>query len=148
MFYYVFLCILILFLCIALMQAVQKLIDEEFEGIVHLRMSTFQKRVATARHDFIKLTGAENKLEALLQVRKLLPLLFFAVCIYTCLSIHSWLLSSWSAGQLSNKIQRLPLYLHSPFLVVSCCQYSVQLCFFFGRSCIWYCTVPLCNKSE
>ena len=74
--------------------------------------------------------------------------LFFAVCIYTCLSIHSWLLSSWSAGQLSNKIQRLPLYLHSPFLVVSCCQYSVQLCFFFGRSCIWYCTVPLCNKSE
>ncbi|KAG2586520.1 hypothetical protein PVAP13_5NG055500 [Panicum virgatum] len=49
-------------------KAVQKLIDEEFEGIVHLRMSTFQKRVATARHDFIKLTGAENKLEALLQV--------------------------------------------------------------------------------
>jgi hypothetical protein len=44
------------------------LIDEEFEGIVHLRTSTFQKRVATARHDFIKLTGSENKLEALLQV--------------------------------------------------------------------------------
>lgn len=49
-------------------KAVQKLIDEEFEGIVHLRTSTFQKRVATARHDFIKLTGSENKLEALLQV--------------------------------------------------------------------------------
>ena len=149
MFYYVFLCILILFLCIALMQAVQKLIDEEFEGIVHLRMSTFQKRVATARHDFIKLTGAENKLEALLQVRKLLSPLFFAACTHSCLSIHSSLLSSWSAGQLSKKIQRrLLLYLYSPFLAVSCCQYSVQLCFFFGRSCIWYCTVPLCNKSE
>ncbi|XP_062207272.1 DEAD-box ATP-dependent RNA helicase 39-like [Phragmites australis] len=49
-------------------KAVQKLIDEEFEGIVHLRTSSFQKRVATARHDFIKLSGAENKLEALLQV--------------------------------------------------------------------------------
>ncbi|KAL5228180.1 hypothetical protein ABZP36_016445 [Zizania latifolia] len=49
-------------------KAVQKLIDEEFEGIVHLRTSTFQKRVATARHDFIKLSGSENKLEALLQV--------------------------------------------------------------------------------
>ncbi|CAL4952031.1 unnamed protein product [Urochloa decumbens] len=49
-------------------KAVQKLIDEEFEGIVHLRTSSFQKRVATARHDFIKLTGSENKLEALLQV--------------------------------------------------------------------------------
>lgn len=49
-------------------KAVQKLIDEEFEGIVHLRTSSFQKRVSTARHDFIKLSGAENKLEALLQV--------------------------------------------------------------------------------
>uniref|UniRef100_A0A0E0FH99 RNA helicase n=1 Tax=Oryza nivara TaxID=4536 RepID=A0A0E0FH99_ORYNI len=49
-------------------KAVQKLIDEEFEGIVHLRTTTFQKRVATARHDFIKLSGSENKLEALLQV--------------------------------------------------------------------------------
>jgi hypothetical protein len=44
------------------------LIDEEFEGIVHLRTSTFQKRVSTARHDFIKLSGSENKLEALMQV--------------------------------------------------------------------------------
>ncbi|KAL6627301.1 hypothetical protein ACP70R_031027 [Stipagrostis hirtigluma subsp. patula] len=49
-------------------KAVQKLIDEEFEGIVHLRTSSFQKRVATARHDFIKLSGSENKLEALMQV--------------------------------------------------------------------------------
>ncbi|KAK3160557.1 hypothetical protein QOZ80_1BG0061170 [Eleusine coracana subsp. coracana] len=49
-------------------KAVQKLIDEEFEGIVHLRTSTFQKRVSTARHDFIKLSGSENKLEALMQV--------------------------------------------------------------------------------
>ncbi|KAJ4752200.1 DEAD-box ATP-dependent RNA helicase 39 [Rhynchospora pubera] len=48
--------------------AVQKLIDEEFEGIVHLRTSTFQKKVASARHDFIKIAGSENKLEALLQV--------------------------------------------------------------------------------
>lgn len=49
-------------------KAVQKLIDEEFEGIVHLRTSTLHKKVASARHDFIKLTGVENKLEALLQV--------------------------------------------------------------------------------
>ncbi|RWW47445.1 hypothetical protein BHE74_00046561, partial [Ensete ventricosum] len=48
--------------------AVQKLIDEEFQGLIHLRTSSFQKKVASARHDFIKLSGAENKLEALLQV--------------------------------------------------------------------------------
>jgi hypothetical protein len=71
-----------------LLQAVQKLIDEEFEGIVHLRTSSFQKRVSTARHDFIKLSGAENKLEALLQVMETLisPSL---LCTYICLSIHS-----------------------------------------------------------
>ncbi|XP_043725002.1 DEAD-box ATP-dependent RNA helicase 39 isoform X1 [Telopea speciosissima] len=49
-------------------KAVQKLIDEEFEGITHLRTSTLHKKVASARHDFIKLSGSENKLEALLQV--------------------------------------------------------------------------------
>ncbi|KAE8728311.1 polyubiquitin family protein [Hibiscus syriacus] len=49
-------------------KAVQKLIDEEFQGIEHLRTSTLHKKVASARHDFIKLSGSENKLEALLQV--------------------------------------------------------------------------------
>ncbi|CAA0841994.1 DEAD-box ATP-dependent RNA helicase 39 [Striga hermonthica] len=49
-------------------KAVQKLVDEEFQGIVHLRTSTLHKRIASARHDFIKLSGSENKLEALLQV--------------------------------------------------------------------------------
>lgn len=49
-------------------QAVQKLVDEEFQGIVHLRTSTLHKKIASARHDFIKLSGAENKLESLLQV--------------------------------------------------------------------------------
>ncbi|KAJ9146069.1 hypothetical protein P3X46_028384 [Hevea brasiliensis] len=49
-------------------KAVQKLIDEEFQGIVHLRTSTLHKKIASARHDFIKLSGSENKLEALLQV--------------------------------------------------------------------------------
>ncbi|KAK8485966.1 hypothetical protein V6N11_031241 [Hibiscus sabdariffa] len=49
-------------------KAVQKLIDEEFQGIEHLRTSTLHKKIATARHDFIKLSGSENKLEALLQV--------------------------------------------------------------------------------
>ncbi|CAL9090552.1 unnamed protein product [Musa acuminata var. zebrina] len=49
-------------------KAVQNLVDEEFQGIIHLRTSSFQKKVASARHDFIKLSGAENKLEALLQV--------------------------------------------------------------------------------
>ncbi|KAL5975497.1 hypothetical protein ACLOJK_019819 [Asimina triloba] len=48
--------------------AVQKLVDEEFQGIVHLRTSTLHKKIASARHDFIKLSGAENKLESLLQV--------------------------------------------------------------------------------
>lgn len=46
----------------------QTLIDEEFQGIIHLRTSTLHKKIASARHDFIKLSGAENKLEALLQV--------------------------------------------------------------------------------
>ncbi|RZC55268.1 hypothetical protein C5167_014124 [Papaver somniferum] len=49
-------------------QGVQKLVDEEFQGIIHLRTSTLHKKVASARHDFIKLSGSENKLEALMQV--------------------------------------------------------------------------------
>ncbi|CAK9174159.1 unnamed protein product [Ilex paraguariensis] len=49
-------------------KAVQTLVDEEFQGILHLRTSTLHKKIATARHDFIKLSGSENKLEALLQV--------------------------------------------------------------------------------
>ncbi|XP_042010068.1 DEAD-box ATP-dependent RNA helicase 39-like [Salvia splendens] len=48
--------------------AVQKLVDEEFQGIAHLRTSSLHKKIASARHDFIKLSGSENKLEALLQV--------------------------------------------------------------------------------
>ncbi|THG18211.1 hypothetical protein TEA_017155 [Camellia sinensis var. sinensis] len=51
-----------------LVWAVQKLVDEEFQGIIHLRTSTLHKKIASARHDFIKLSGSENKLEALLQV--------------------------------------------------------------------------------
>ncbi|WCJ43291.1 DEAD-box ATP-dependent RNA helicase 39 [Euphorbia peplus] len=49
-------------------KAVQKLVEEEFAGIVHLRTSTLHKKIATARHDFLKLSGSENKMEALLQV--------------------------------------------------------------------------------
>ncbi|KAJ8760514.1 hypothetical protein K2173_015181 [Erythroxylum novogranatense] len=49
-------------------KAVQKLIDEEFQGIEHFRTSTLHKKIASARHDFIKLSGSENKVEALLQV--------------------------------------------------------------------------------
>ncbi|PSS00033.1 DEAD-box ATP-dependent RNA helicase [Actinidia chinensis var. chinensis] len=49
-------------------KGVEKLIDDEFQGIVHLRTSTLHKKIASARHDFIKLSGSENKLEALLQV--------------------------------------------------------------------------------
>ncbi|XP_055809825.1 DEAD-box ATP-dependent RNA helicase 39 [Solanum dulcamara] len=49
-------------------KAVQKLVDEEFQGIEHLRTSTLHKKIASARHDFIKLSGSENKMEALLQV--------------------------------------------------------------------------------
>lgn len=51
-----------------ILQAVQTLIDEEFQGILHLRTSTLHKKIASARHDFIKLSGSENKMEALLQV--------------------------------------------------------------------------------
>lgn len=50
----------------------QKLVDEEFQGISHLRTSSLHKKIALARHDFIKLSGSENKLEALLQVCYLL----------------------------------------------------------------------------
>ncbi|XP_075494623.1 DEAD-box ATP-dependent RNA helicase 39 [Primulina tabacum] len=49
-------------------KAVQSLVDEEFQGITHLRTSTLHKKIASARHDFIKLSGSENKLEALLQI--------------------------------------------------------------------------------
>ncbi|GLT29823.1 hypothetical protein SLA2020_046650 [Shorea laevis] len=48
--------------------AVQKLINEEFQGIEQLRTSTLHIKIASACHDFIKLSGSENKLEALLQV--------------------------------------------------------------------------------
>ncbi|PIA55064.1 hypothetical protein AQUCO_00800068v1 [Aquilegia coerulea] len=49
-------------------KAVQNLVDEEFEGIIHLRTSSLHKKIANARHDFIKLSGEENKLDSLLQV--------------------------------------------------------------------------------
>ncbi|CAI8593811.1 unnamed protein product [Vicia faba] len=49
-------------------KAVQNLVDEEFQGIVHLRTSTLHKKISSARHDFLKLSGSENKLDALLQV--------------------------------------------------------------------------------
>jgi len=47
---------------------VQNLVDEEFQGIVHLRTSSLHKKISNARHDFIKLAGTENKLDSLLQV--------------------------------------------------------------------------------
>ncbi|KAB2635332.1 DEAD-box ATP-dependent RNA helicase 39 [Pyrus ussuriensis x Pyrus communis] len=49
-------------------KAVQNLIDEEFQGILHLRTSSLHKKIASARHDFVKISGSENKLESLLQV--------------------------------------------------------------------------------
>ena len=69
-----------IYLC-EVLQAVQKLVDEEFEGIIHLRTSTLHKKIASARHDFIKLSGSENKLEALLQV--FLCHAFLVLVIYT-----------------------------------------------------------------
>jgi hypothetical protein len=58
---------------------VQDLVDEEFQGIVHLRTSTLHKKISSARHDFLKLSGTENKLDTLFQV--------YVVCNlqhYTC----------------------------------------------------------------
>ncbi|GAU26800.1 hypothetical protein TSUD_289050 [Trifolium subterraneum] len=49
-------------------KAVQNLVDEEFQGIVHLRTSTLHKKISSARHDFLKLSGSENKMDALLQL--------------------------------------------------------------------------------
>ncbi|XP_059630370.1 DEAD-box ATP-dependent RNA helicase 39 [Cornus florida] len=49
-------------------KAVQKLVDEEFQGIEHLCTSTLHKKIVSAHHDFIKLSGSENKMESLLQV--------------------------------------------------------------------------------
>ncbi|CAN6972720.1 unnamed protein product, partial [Brassica rapa subsp. trilocularis] len=57
--------------------AVQKLVDEEFQGIEHLRTSTLHKNIANARHDFVKLSGSEDKLEALLQVNCIIKFLIF-----------------------------------------------------------------------
>lgn len=49
-------------------KSVQSLLDEEFPGIRHIHTSTLHKKVTNARHDFVRLTGTENKLEALIQV--------------------------------------------------------------------------------
>ncbi|CAF2043216.1 BnaA09g22860D [Brassica napus] len=57
--------------------AVQKLVDEEFQGIEHLRTSALHKKIANARHDFVKLSGSEDKLEALLQVNCIIKILIF-----------------------------------------------------------------------
>ncbi|GBG69910.1 hypothetical protein CBR_g4737 [Chara braunii] len=51
-----------------LTKAVQRLIDEEFPGIQHVHTSTLHKRVAGSRHDFLPVSGDENKLEVLSQV--------------------------------------------------------------------------------
>lgn len=60
------------------------LIDEEFQGIAHLRTSTLHKKIATARHDFIKISGAENKLESLLQVN------YKLVSVWSLLNMHEY----------------------------------------------------------
>lgn len=49
-------------------KAVQRLLEEEFRGVHHVKTSTLHKRVSTARHDFLEVAGSENKLDALLQV--------------------------------------------------------------------------------
>ena len=45
----------------------QALLNEEFPGIKHIHTSTLHKKVTNARHDFLRLPGTENKLEALIQ---------------------------------------------------------------------------------
>eukprot|EP00850_Spirogloea_muscicola_P022395 SM000291S10873 [mRNA] locus=s291:38922:44914:- [translate_table: standard] len=49
-------------------KSVHRLLDEEFPGIRHIRTSSLHKRIATARHDFLPVSGNENKLDTLLQV--------------------------------------------------------------------------------
>ena len=70
-------------------QAVQKLVDEEFQGIEHLRTSTLHKNIANARHDFVKLSGSEDKLEALLQVNCIIKILIFEEVIiwWDCMQV-------------------------------------------------------------
>ncbi|GKU90746.1 hypothetical protein SLEP1_g4700 [Rubroshorea leprosula] len=51
-------------------QVVQKLVNEEFQGIEQSQTSTLHIKITSACHDFIKLSGSKNKLEALLQVLK------------------------------------------------------------------------------
>ncbi|XP_028055712.1 uncharacterized protein LOC114259876 [Camellia sinensis] len=58
------------------MEAVQKLIDEEFQGIINMHTSTLHKKIAFAHHDFFKLSGSENKLEALLQKNQVQNVLY------------------------------------------------------------------------
>ena len=53
-------------------QAIQSLLDEEFPGIKHIHTSTLHKKVTNARHDFLRLSGTENKLESLIQASFLL----------------------------------------------------------------------------
>eukprot|EP00850_Spirogloea_muscicola_P012650 SM000082S22892 [mRNA] locus=s82:393706:399992:- [translate_table: standard] len=49
-------------------KSVHRLLDEEFPGICHIRTSSLHKRIATARHDFLPVSGNENKLDTLLQI--------------------------------------------------------------------------------
>ena len=56
-------------------QGVQRLLDDEFPGIKHIRTSTLHKKISNAHHGFIKLSGTENKLESLLQVEATLNFL-------------------------------------------------------------------------
>eukprot|EP00271_Cylindrocystis_brebissonii_P003663 TRINITY_DN1486_c0_g2_i2.p1 TRINITY_DN1486_c0_g2~~TRINITY_DN1486_c0_g2_i2.p1 ORF type:complete len:840 (-),score=148.73 TRINITY_DN1486_c0_g2_i2:278-2797(-) len=48
--------------------AVQQLLNEEFPSLRPLKTSSLHKRVSSARHDFVPVSGSENKLDTLLQV--------------------------------------------------------------------------------
>lgn len=49
-------------------QAVKRLLEEEFPGIVHVTTSSMNKKVSTCRHDFLPVAGNLNKMDVLVQV--------------------------------------------------------------------------------
>lgn len=51
------------------LQAVKRLLEEEFPGIQHVTTTSMNKKVSTCRHDFLPVAGNLNKMDVLVQVK-------------------------------------------------------------------------------
>lgn len=64
----------------------QRLLEEEFPGIVHVRTDSLHKGVPNASHRFMRVSGTEDKLTALRQVSSpaAFPVTPPVVALYPC----------------------------------------------------------------